>query len=81
MGVILNLAIWFAIHVIWRQSVRWESGPLSIDLPVLGSVDWAAAALTALAVIAVFRLRFGMVTTLGGAAVSGMCLSLLGYAG
>lgn len=80
-GVILNLAIWFAIHVIWRQSVRWESGPLSIDLPVLGSVDWAAAALTALAVIAVFRLRFGMVTTLGGAAVSGMCLSLLGYAG
>ena len=29
-GVILNLAIWFAIHVIWREVMRVEAGPLSL---------------------------------------------------
>jgi chromate transporter len=36
-GVILNLAIWFAVHVIWREVTRIEYGPVSIELPVLGS--------------------------------------------
>lgn len=44
-GVILNLSIWFAIHVVWREVGRIEAGPLSIELPVLTSIDWAAAAL------------------------------------
>jgi chromate transporter len=80
-GVILNLAIWFAVHVIWHRTVRWETGPLSLDLPVPGSINWATAVLTALAILAVFRLRLGMAATLGGAAVAGLCLSLLGLAG
>jgi chromate transporter len=57
-GVILNLAIWFAIHVIWREVARIEAGPLSIDLPVLGSIDWAAAVLSVLARVAAFRLKW-----------------------
>jgi chromate transporter len=80
-GVILNLAIWFAVHVIWHRTVRWETGPLSLDLPVPGSINWATAVLTALAILAVFRLRLGMAATLAGAAVAGLCLSLLGLAG
>ena len=35
-GVILNLAIWFAIHVVWTEVRRIEAGPLSLELPVLG---------------------------------------------
>jgi hypothetical protein len=34
--VILNLAIWFAIHVVWTEVLRIEAGLLSIELPVLG---------------------------------------------
>ncbi len=77
-GVILNLAIWFAIHVVWREVARIEAGPLSLELPVLGSIDWAAAVLSALALIAVFRLKLGMATVLGGAAAIGIALHLAG---
>lgn len=79
-GVILNLAIWFGVHVVWRQVARVEAGPISIDLPVLGSIDWAAAALSALALVAVFRLRLGMATALVGAAGLGVALHLVGLA-
>lgn len=77
-GVILNLSIWFAIHVVWREVGRIEAGPLSIELPVLTSIDWAAAALSALALFAVFRLKLGMTTVLGGAALTGIALYLVG---
>ncbi len=77
-GVILNLAIWFAIHVIWRDVARVEAGPLSLELPVLASLDWVAAGLSVLALIAVFRLKLGMATVLGGAAALGLILHLVG---
>jgi chromate transporter len=79
-GVILNLAIWFAIHVVWQEVLRVEAGPLSMELPVPGSVDWAAAALTVLALAAVFRLKLGMATVLGGAALAGVALHFAGPA-
>lgn len=79
-GVILNLAIWFAVHVIWQQVVPFEAGPLRMDLPVLASIDWAAAALAGLSLLAVFCFDLGMVTVLGGAAVMGAVLRLAGLA-
>ncbi|MCB1332999.1 MAG: chromate efflux transporter [Roseivivax sp.] len=77
-GVILNLAIWFAMHVIWREVVPLTLGPLRLALPVPGSVDWWAAALSALALVAVFRLKLGMVPVLAGAAALGILLRLSG---
>ncbi len=79
-GVILNLAVWFALHVVWREVAKVEAGPLSFDIPVMGSIDWMAAALSALAIIAVFRLKLGMAVVLGGAAVLGLALHLVGLA-
>jgi len=79
-GVILNLAIWFAIHVVWTEMRQVEAGPLSLELPVLGSVDWAAAALSALALFAVFRLKLGMTFVLGGSALLGLLFYGLGMA-
>lgn len=79
-GVVLNLAIWFALHVVWREVTGWQAGPIRLDLPVMGSIDWAAAAMVALAILAVFRLRLGMVTVLAGAAVLGAILSWIGLA-
>lgn len=79
-GVILNLALWFAIHVIWREVAMLKAGPFSLELPVLASVDWAAAGLSALALVAVFRLKLGMTAVLGGAAALGLVLHLIGLA-
>jgi chromate transporter len=79
-GVILNLAIWFAIHVVWHEVVHLQAGPLSMDLPVLGSINWAAAALSVLALVAVLRFKLGMATVLGSAAVAGITLYFVGLA-
>jgi chromate transporter len=79
-GVILNLALWFALHVVFdeHRAVAW--GPVGLDLPVWSSIDLPAAALSALALLAVFRLRIGMATVLGGAALAGLALHLAGLA-
>jgi len=79
-GVILNLSIWFAIHVIWREVTRITAGPLTLDLPLMASVDIVAAVLAGLALVAVFRLRLGMAATLSSAAAAGLGLHLLGWA-
>lgn len=77
-GVILNLAIWFAIHVIWREVVTLSAGPMALQLPVLGSIDWIAAGLSACALLAVFRFNIGMVKVLAGSALAGVLVHTLG---
>lgn len=77
-GVILNLAIWFGLHVLFSEVSVVRAGPLSIELPVLSSIDWASLTLTLLAVIAIFRLKMSVMTVLFGSAVLGMAWTLAG---
>ncbi len=63
-GVILNLAVWFALHVIFARVEPRSVFGLALDVPVLASLDVAALVLTAGAVFAVFRLGAGMAVTL-----------------
>lgn len=80
-GVILNLALWFAIHLIWTRTAIWQAGPLQAELPVPAAVDPAAAALSALALVAALRLRIGMAPLLAGSALAGVALHLGGLTG
>ena len=73
-GVIANLAVWFALHVLFRDHATYSAGPLTLDLPVLASVDVAAVALAALAAVCLFRLKYGVLQTLGITAVAGLIL-------
>ncbi|MGQ2967130.1 MAG: chromate efflux transporter [Allorhizobium sp.] len=77
-GVILNLAIWFGLHVLFSEVSVVRAGPLSIELPVLSSLDWASLTLTLLAIFAVFRLKMSVMTVLLGSAVLGMAWTLAG---
>ena len=77
-GVILNLAIWFAIHTVFAATVRLQAGPLSLELPVPGTVQWIPAALAALALLAVFRWKLGLPTVLVGGALLGLLLWAVG---
>ena len=54
--MILNLAVWFGLHVLFREvvEVRWLGG-LTLDVPVLSTINVASAVLTLAAVVAVFR--------------------------
>ena len=79
-GVILNLAIWFAVHTIFRQTRPFGGYGLSFDMPVLASVDPWALALALAAIVAMFRFRVGMLPTLAGCSAAGVALYLGGFA-
>jgi chromate transporter len=76
-GVVLNLALWFAFHYLFRSVGQARLGPVSMDVPAWGSIDPAAAILSAIALLAVFVFRLGMLTVIGGAAAAGILLKAL----
>ena len=80
-GVILNLAIWFALHLLFRDVDLLEAWGLHLAWPNLGSLDPAAAALSAAALIAVFRFKTGTLTLLAAAAAAGLALNAIGLVG
>ena len=69
-GVIANLALWFALHVLF---LRPEGGPWGLPDPV--SLDWRAALIAVLAAMLLFRFKRGVITTLGVSALAGLLLS------
>ncbi|GAA1478402.1 chromate efflux transporter [Nocardioides aestuarii] len=71
-GVIANLATYFALHTLFEDSRRVEAGPLSLELPVPASVDLVAVGLTGLALVLVLRLRWSALRTLGVCAAAGL---------
>lgn len=76
-GVILNLAIWFALHFLFRAVQPVRSGPFAFDAPVLSSIDPLAAGLSVLAVVWLFVLKRSVFETLGVAAAGGLVLRLI----
>jgi chromate transporter len=71
-GVILNLAIWFSIHVLFSETTVWKAGPLHLELPRLGTLDPAAMVLAVLAAVATFWFKLGMLKTLSLAGLLGL---------
>lgn len=80
-GVILNLAIWFAIHTVFRETFPVNHVGLSFDAPVLRSVDPWALALSIAAATAIFRFNVGMLQTLAACASAGILLYVAGVLG
>ncbi len=78
-GVILNLAIWFAIHTIFREVWPVRGYGLAFDAPVLASVNGWALALSVAAVVAIFRFKAGMLATLAACSAAGIALFLAGW--
>jgi chromate transporter len=63
-GVILNLAVWFGLHVLFARMVPLDLAGLRFEVPVLASLNAPSAVLTAVAAIAAFRLKVGMIPLL-----------------
>jgi chromate transporter len=77
-GVILNLAVWFAVHTVFREATPVRAYGLAFDAPVPSSVEPWALVLSIAAIIAIFRLKVGMMPTLAGACAAGIVLFALG---
>jgi chromate transporter len=77
-GVVLNLAVWFAIHSVFRETVAIRAFPFFFDAPKPASLDPWALTLSAAAVVAVFGFRIGMIPTLAACCAAGIMLFAVG---
>ena len=73
-GVVLNLAVWFALHTLFGEVRTVDAAAARLLLPVPATLDWGAFLVSAGAVLAVFRWKIGVLPLLGGAAVAGVLL-------
>lgn len=73
-GVILNLAVWFALHVVFA---RVGEGPLGLPVPEFASVQPVPLALAVGAAVAMLRFHQGMVRVLAAAGLIGVAVRLL----
>ncbi|MEX0346528.1 MAG: chromate efflux transporter [Rhizobiaceae bacterium] len=77
-GVILNLSIWFGLHVFFGSVNQVAIGPLSLWLPELASLDWRVLALAFIAAVLLLRLHLGMLTVLAISASLGLAITAMG---
>ena len=70
-GTILNLAVWFALNVLFSDKETLTLGPLEILWPTLDSLDPVLAGIALVAAFLVFALRKGIATVLAATALLG----------
>jgi chromate transporter len=75
-GVVLNLALWFAIHTLFTET-RIFGAPLAMTAPIWSTVQPGAVAIAVAAFVALFGLRWGIFGTLGLGGALGVAYSLL----
>jgi chromate transporter len=77
-GVILNLALWFALHTLFNDVREVGAGPVNVDVPMLMSVNWPSLLLAAAAAVAAFRFNVGVIALLLGCAAAGLLFGAVG---
>jgi chromate transporter len=75
-GVILYLAIWFALHVFFGRVGSLSLGPLSLPTFDPWALDWKAAALAATAFFLAFQVKLGLLPLIGTMAALGVAVKL-----
>ena len=76
-GVVLNLAVWFGLHVLFTEIGERQRFGVSIYVPDWNSLDVAALLLAAGALVAMLRFKAPMMATLFSCAILGMGVELL----
>jgi chromate transporter len=80
-GVILNLSVWFTLHVLFFKIERIEHGLLTLAVPAKGSLDPLALGLICLAAVVALLTRGNMISTLLIMALAGVCSTFLPVVG
>ncbi|MCR2833406.1 chromate efflux transporter [Parerythrobacter lacustris] len=76
-GVIANLALWFALHVLFARLDEVRIGRVAALVPEWASLDWRAALLSVAALVLVFALRWNLFAVLGTLGAGGLLLGSL----
>lgn len=75
-GVVLNLAVWFGLHVLFGEVRELRTFGVIVDVPVIATINIPSLILTAAAMLAVFRFKIGMIKVLAACSAAGMALYL-----
>lgn len=76
-GVVLNLAVWFALHVAFGTVGEARVAGARLLVPDWQTVNVASVIISAAAFVAIFRFKLGMIKTLGASTVVGLLYYLL----
>ena len=76
-GVIANLAMWFALHVLFARVSTVSAGPLRLQIPEAATFDWRAGVIAAVALVLVFAREWGIIPTLALTAMMGLALGTI----
>jgi len=81
-GVIANLAIFFAIHTLFRDVTTASWGPVHLQLAVLTTLKPVSLGIALTAATLLFRLKWSVLRTLGACALLGLAAGVVaGLAG
>jgi chromate transporter len=76
-GVILNLSLWFGLHVLFAVHRTATFGPVTLDVPLPSSLDPMALVLALAASVALLRFKWSLPLVLAGCALAGAGLRAL----
>jgi chromate transporter len=76
-GVVLNLALWFAVHTLFASHHDLKLAGIRMSLPELSSVNLPAVLIAVLAGLLTFYWKKGMVVTLLASTAAGVLWTLL----
>jgi len=77
LGVILSLALWFGVHVLFRQVAVLHAGPAHLLAPRLASADPRMIALASLSALLLMRMRWSVHRVIAVAAALSLLLDLV----
>ncbi|NUQ87720.1 MAG: chromate efflux transporter [Glycomyces artemisiae] len=77
-GVIANLALYFALNTLFADTHDINAGPLHFAVPVVASIQPVVLAITAIALVLVFALKWSVLRVLGVCAALGLIAGLTG---
>jgi chromate transporter len=76
-GVISNLAVWFALNVLFERVGEVEFWPFTLPVPELATLNGAALAIALGAGVALLRFHVNLFAVLGAATLAGIAVKLL----
>jgi chromate transporter len=76
LGVILNLALWFGMHVLFRTVHERDVGPVQLSIPEWTTFNPVSGVIAAAAAFALLKLRMGVIPVILAGAAAGVVYRL-----
>jgi len=75
-GVVLNLAVWFALHTVFGSVRDVHAFGGHLQIPIWSTMNMPSMVIAAFAMLAIFRFKLGVIQTIGCSAAIGIIYHL-----